>query len=206
VTVQYGGDTHRVRRYSRLLVVLLIASLGALAGCTGGSDAVDQAAGGEYRFVSGTATGQTIPVADRKDAPAVDGSLLSGGDWDLRAHRGKVVVLNFWASWCAPCRVESPDFDQVYRATKADGVDFVGVAVKDRKPDVERFVARHKISYPSLFDPTGRTTVQRFRDLRVGGFPFTIVIDKHGRVAAVYVSALLQQDIQPVVTSLAAET
>jgi thiol-disulfide isomerase/thioredoxin len=194
-----------VRRYSRLLVALLVVSSGALAGCTGGSDAVDQAAGGEYRFVSGTPTGQTIPVADRKTAPAVDGTLLSGGNWDLQAHRGKIVVLNFWASWCSPCRVESPDFDQVYRATKADGVDFVGVAVKDRKADSEDFVTSHKISYPSVFDPTGRTTVQRFRDLRVAGFPFTIIIDKQGRVAAVYVSALLQQDIQPVVTRLAAE-
>jgi thiol-disulfide isomerase/thioredoxin len=205
MTVKYGGDTRRVRRCSRLLVPLLIASLGALVGCTGGSDAVDQAAGGEYRFVSGTPTGQTIPVADRKSAPGVDGTLLSGGNWDLQAHRGKVVVLNFWASWCPPCRVESPDFDQVYRATKADGVDFVGVAVKDRKADSAQFVASHKISYPSLFDPTGRSTVQRFRDLRVGGFPFTIIVDKQGRVAAVYVSALLQQDIQPVVTRLAAE-
>jgi thiol-disulfide isomerase/thioredoxin len=205
VTVKYGGDTRRVRRYSRLLVLLLIASLGALVGCSGGSDAVDQAAGGEYRFVSGTPTGQTIPAADRKAAPTVEGSLLSGGNWDLQAHRGKVVVLNFWASWCGPCRVESPDFDQVYRATKADGVDFVGVAVKDRKVESQKFVANHKISYPSLFDPTGRATVQRFRDLRVGGFPFTIIIDKQGRVAAVYVSALLQQDIEPVVTKLAAE-
>ena len=58
----------------------------------------------------------------------------------------------------------------------------------------------------ALCDPTGRTTVQRFRDLRVGGFPFTIIIDKQGRVAAVYVSALLQQYIEPVVTKLAAES
>jgi thiol-disulfide isomerase/thioredoxin len=194
-----------VRRYARLLVLLLIASLGALVGCTSGSDAVDQAAGGEFRFVSGTPRGQTIPAADRKAAPTVDGALLSGGNWDLQAQHGKVVVLNFWASWCGPCRVESPDFDQVYRATRTDGVEFVGVAVKDRKTDSARFVARHKISYPSLFDPTGRSTVQRFRDLRVGGFPFTIIVDKEGRVAAVYVSALLQQDIQPVVTRLAAE-
>lgn len=205
MSVKYGGDTRRVRRYSRLLVVSLIVSLGALAGCSGGSDAVDQAAGGEYRFVSGTPTGQTIPAADRKSAPAVDGTLLAGGNWALQAHRGKVVVLNFWASWCGPCRVESPDFDKVSRATKADGVDFVGVAVKDTKSGSEQFIANHKISYPSLFDPTGRSTVQRFRNLRVGGFPFTIIIDKQGRVAAVYVSALLQEDIQPVVTKLAAE-
>ena len=202
---KYGGDTRRVRRrYSRLVVLLLTASLGALVACTGGSDAVDQAAGGEFRFVSGTPTGQTIAVADRKSAPTVDGTLVGGGNWDLQAQHGKVVVLNFWGPWCPPCRVESPDFSAVAAATKADGVEFMGVAVRDSEQNVAAFLKDRQISYPSLFDRPGKT-VQRFRDLRVGGFPFTIIIDKRGRVAAVYVSALLRQDIEPVVTTLAAE-
>ena len=194
-----------MRRFPRLVVLLLVASLGALVGCTGGSDAVDQAAGGEYRFVSGTPTGQTIPAGDRKSAPAVTGSLVGGGSWDLQAQRGKVVVLNFWGPWCAPCRVETPDFSAVAKETKADGVEFMGVAVRDDEQSVAAFLKDRQISYPSLFDRPGKT-VLRFRDLRVAGFPFTIIIDKHGRVAAVYVSALLRQDIQPVVTKLAAET
>ncbi|HST64455.1 MAG TPA: TlpA disulfide reductase family protein [Mycobacteriales bacterium] len=194
-----------MRRSPRLLVVLLTLSLGALAACTGGSDAVDQTAGGEFRFVSGTPTGETIAAADRKSAPAVTGTLLAGGSWNLQAQRGKVVVLNFWASWCGPCRVESPDFDKVSKATKAQGVEFVGVAVRDDKQKATDFQKDRAISYPSLFDPPGKT-VQAFRDLRVGGFPFTIIIDRQGRVAAVYVSALVQEDIQPVVTRLAAET
>jgi thiol-disulfide isomerase/thioredoxin len=193
-----------VRRSSRLLVLLLTASLGALVGCSGGSDAVDQAAGGEFRFVSGTPAGQTIAPADRKSAPTVDGTLVGGGTWDLQAQHGKVVVMNFWGPWCAPCRVESPDFSAVAEATKADGVEFMGVAVRDSEDNVAKFLADKQISYPSLFDRPGKT-VLRFRDLRVGGFPFTIIIDKQGRVAAVYVSALLRQDIEPVVTKLAAE-
>jgi hypothetical protein len=70
---------------------------------------------------------------------------------------------------------------------------------------VAAFLKDRRISYPSLFDRPGKT-VQRFRDLRVAGFPFTIIVDKQGRVAAVYVSALLRQDIEPVVTRLAAES
>ena len=199
------GDTRRVRRFPRLLVVLLTLSLGALAACTGGSDAVDQTAGGEFRFVSGTPTGDVIPVGDRKAAPTVTGTLVAGGAWNLAAQAGKVVVLNFWGSWCDPCRVETPDFDKAYRATQAQGVQFVGVAVRERrKADTTSFIEDHAISYPSLWDPPGKT-VQRFRDLRVAGFPFTIIIDRQGRVAAVYVSALTQSDIQPVVTRLAAE-
>jgi thiol-disulfide isomerase/thioredoxin len=198
------GDTRRVRRFPRLLVVLLTLSLGALAACTGGSDAVDQTAGGEFRFVSGTPTGQTIAAPDRKSAPAVAGTLVGGGAWDLAAQRGKVVVLNFWGPWCPPCRVESPDFDKASKATKAQGVEFMGVAVRDSEDNVQSFLRDKKISYPSLFDRPGKT-VQAFRDLRVGGFPFTIIVDRQGRVAAVYVSALVQEDIQPVVTRLAAE-
>jgi peroxiredoxin len=199
------GDTRRVRRFPRLLVVLLTVSLGALAACTGGTDAVDQTAGGEFRFVSGTPTGETIPAADRKAAPAVTGTLVTGGGWNLASQRGKVVVLNFWAAWCSPCRVESPDFDKVFKATKAQGVEFMGVAVRDTKTNISDFIKDEKISYPSLFDPPGKS-VQAFRDLRVAGFPFTIIIDRKGRVAAVYVSALVREDIQPVVTRLAAET
>jgi peroxiredoxin len=205
MSVPTSGDTRRVRRFPRLIVVLLTLSLGALSACTGGSDAVDQTAGGEFRFVSGTSTGETIAAADRKSAPAVTGTLVGGGTWNLAAQRGKVVVLNFWGPWCPPCRVETPDFDKAYRATKAEGVEFMGVAVRDTEENVEFFLRDNKISYPSLFDRPGKT-VQAFRDLRVGGFPFTIIIDKEGRVAAVYVSALVQQDIQPVVTRLAAET
>ncbi len=114
-------------------------------------------------------------------------------------------MLNFWGPWCPPCRVEAPDFSAVATATKADGVEFMGVAVRDSEQNVAAFLKDRRISYPSLFDRPGKT-VQRFRDLRVAGFPFTIIVDKQGRVAAVYVSALLRQDIEPVVTKLARET
>jgi thiol-disulfide isomerase/thioredoxin len=198
------GDTGPVRRSPRLLVLLLTLSLGTLVGCTSGTDAVDQTAGGEFRFVAGTGKGEVIPASDRKSAPQVDGTVLDGGSWDLGAQHGKVVVLNFWGPWCPPCRVETPDFDAAYKATKADGVEFVGVAVRDSEENVRAFYQDHKISYPTLFDRPGKT-IQRFRDLRVNGFPFTIVIDKQGRVAAVYPTPLVREDIQPVVTRLAAE-
>jgi thiol-disulfide isomerase/thioredoxin len=195
-------DTGPVVR--RLLPALLVAVLAALAGCTGGSGAVDQSAGSEFRFVAGTRKGEVIPEADRKSAPQVSGQLLGGGSWDLSSLRGKVVVLNIWGSWCGPCRVETPEFDQVYRATKASGVEFVGVAVKDVESKAVGFLARRDISYPSLFDPTGKIPL-RFRGFRANAFPATIVIDKQARVAAVYPTPLLRSDIEPVVTRLAAD-
>jgi thiol-disulfide isomerase/thioredoxin len=186
-----------------MFAVLLTVILAAVAGCAGGSDAVDQTAGGEFRFVAGTPSGETIDEPDRKAAPDVTGDLVGGGAWELASLRGKVVVLNFWGPWCSPCRVETPEFDQVARATKDRGVEFVGIAVKDNERAVSAFLEDNDISFPSVFDRPGKT-VQRFRDLRVAGFPFTIVIDKQGRVAAVYVTAQIREDIEPVVTRLAA--
>jgi peroxiredoxin len=188
------------RAWSFLLVLVSLV----LAGCAGGADAVDQSAGGEFRFVAGTGRGQTIALADRRPAPDVHGALLGGGEFDLSSLHGKVVVLNFWASWCGPCRVESPDFAKVYADTKARGIEFVGVSVKDDQQTARAFVSTNKIGYPSLFDPNGKIAL-RFRDFPPRALPYTIVLDRAGRVAAVYLSPLLREDIEPVVTRLAAE-
>ena len=159
---------------SRCVAVLLTALLAALSACMGGTDVVDQAAGGEFRFVAGTGKGQTIPQAERRSAPPAMAPRLDGaGSLDLASLRGKVVVLNFWASWCAPCLVESPDLDAAYRATRAAGVEFVGVATKDEVRAARAFVSRFKISYPNVFDPAGAVTL-RFRGSAPRGFPYTI--------------------------------
>jgi thiol-disulfide isomerase/thioredoxin len=197
-----SGPTAALRL--RAQVVAAVAAAAALAGCATGTDAVDQAAGGEFRFVAGTGAGQTIPAGERRAAPDVRGDLLGGGTLDVGSLRGKVVVLNFWASWCAPCRVEAPEFDQAYRATRARGVEFLGVDIKDDEQAARDFVANKKISYPSLYDPLGRV-VLRFRDYPPNAIPSTIVLDRQGRVAAAYLTPLLREQIEPVVTRLAAE-
>jgi thiol-disulfide isomerase/thioredoxin len=197
-----AGETGQV---SRIVTAVLVVLAVGLAGCSTGTDAVDQSAGGEFRFVAGTGKGEIIPVAERRSAPEVRGDLLGGGELDVASLRGQVVVLNFWASWCGPCRVESPDLDAVYRQTRAHGVRVVGVGIRDDAQGLRAFVATKKISYPSLFDPNGKVTL-RFRDFPPRGLPYTIVLDRRGRVAAVYLSPLLRQDIEPVVLRLAGES
>jgi peroxiredoxin len=186
--------------------VWLVLAAVLLAGCGGGDDGVDPDGAG-FRFTAGTGKGEVIPEAERKVAPDWSApSLVDGAPVESdRLGGGKVVVLNFWASWCGPCRVESPDFEEVFRATRSAGVEFVGVATKDDKGAAQAFVRRHEITFPNVFDPTG-TVTQRFRGLTTRALPYTVVVDKRGRVAAVYPVPLLRADIEPVVRRLAAET
>lgn len=190
---------------SRIAVVGCAALLLLVGGCTGGSNAVDQSAGGQYRYVGATPKGKTIPVDKRKTAGLATGTLLDGGKWQLGALRGKVVVVNYWATWCAPCRIETPNFQKVFLANRSNGVDFVGIDVKETNPSTARaFVKDNAITYP-IVDDEGAKTALQIGHLPLVGLPNTVVIDKHGRVAAVYVGAVQPADLQPVLDALSAE-
>lgn len=179
-------------------LLLLLAALLALSACTAGGNSRT------YQFKSATPLGKVISKADRKPAAGFTGTLIDGGTTNLAAYRGKVAVLNFWASWCAPCRIESPQFDLVYRRMKAKGVDFVGIDTKDAKGDAQAFVKDFDISYPIVYDEQGEIAV-RLGNLPARGLPFTVLIDKRGDVAAVYVQRLTAKDLQGPLDELAAE-
>ncbi len=176
----------------------------ALAGCGTGDKAVDQAAGSEQRFVSGNGTMVEYAAADRKSAPRLTGELVDGSDYDPSANKGKVVVVNFWGSWCAPCRAEADDLEAVYAATKASGVEFLGVNVKDSRDNAKAYEQAFKVTYPSIYDRAQRVAL-KFRDTPPNAIPATIILDRQGRVAVVFRRPLLSKDLQPVVERVAAE-
>ena len=104
---------------------------------------------------------------------------LNGENWTLSALRGKVVVLNFWATWCPPCRKEMPDLEALYEQFKDQGL--VVLAISDEEAGkVKPFVAERKITYPVLLD-RGRTVNELFQ---VDGIPKTFVYDRSGKLAA----------------------
>jgi thiol-disulfide isomerase/thioredoxin len=189
----------------RILLGLVLATALLGSACSGGTDAVDQSAGGQYRYVGATPKGKAIAEAKRKPAGPAAGTLLGGGGWTLNSLKGQVVVLNYWATWCAPCRIETPNLQKVYTAWKPKGVTLVGIDVKEaNRSPVQAFVKDNAVTYPIVFDEGAKTALQ-IGHLPLQGLPNTVVIDKQGRVAAVYVGNVLPADLEPVLASLTTE-
>lgn len=183
------------------LTTALVAS-----GCTGGKDAVDQSAGGQFRYVGATKKGELIAPDKRKMAGAMTGELIDGGTYELKQDLGSVVVLNMFASWCGPCNIETPQMDALYRARKASGLKVVGLDVKENtKSDAQDFLKSKGVTFPVVYDEKAKTALQ-LGDVPLAGLPDTVVIDKQGRVAAVYVGLTLPADLKPALDALAKES
>ena len=192
----------------RRWLLLACAVVAALAGCSTGDDAVAQ--GGTFEFVA--PGGQTDifydPPQDRgRPGPLTGPDLLDPGRTiSLDDFAGKVVVINVWGQWCGPCRTEITELQQVYDATRASGVAFLGIDVRDNNRDAAKdFVVDRKITFPSIYDPPMRTMIAFGGRYPTTVIPSTVVLDREHRVAAVFLRELLAEDLQPVVERLADE-
>ena len=114
-----------------------------------------------------------------EDAPPFDLTLFDQETLSLADLDGKVVVLNFWASWCPPCRFEMPDFEAAWKEYRDQGVVFVGVAVSDSEEDARSFAEETGVTYPIGLDGEGVTSVA----YEVTSLPTTVFIDREGRIA-----------------------
>jgi thiol-disulfide isomerase/thioredoxin len=185
--------------------MLLVGLSGGIAGCATGKDSVDQSSGSEQRFVSGDGKVTQYGRGHRPKTPTVTGNLLDGSKYSSATLRGNVVVLNFWGSWCAPCRAEADHLAEVANTSHDSGVRFVGVNVRDAKDNATAFDRSHHVPYPSLYDPAGRIALA-FRQTPPNTIPATIVIDRQGRIAAVFRKPVVFTELTPVVTKVAAES
>jgi peroxiredoxin len=153
---------------------------------------------------NGPAVGEVYKVADRDPAPSLSGSTLDGSALDTRDLLGKVVVINFWASWCAPCLAEARSLNAVYAQTHALGVEFVGVDIKDVQSKARAFQRTKHVPYPSLFDEDG-TLLLKFRGQAPQNPPTTLVLDRQGRVAARFPGGVLESQLLAPVQVIAKE-
>jgi cytochrome c biogenesis protein CcmG/thiol:disulfide interchange protein DsbE len=113
------------------------------------------------------------------EAPGFRLPSLSGGEVDLASQRGKVVLVNFWATWCPPCVAEMPSLERLHRALGPVGLSVVTVSTDEDEAVLQRFVAEHSLTLPVLKDPGGRVAEDAYRTT---GYPETFVLDRGGRV------------------------
>ncbi|HST54565.1 MAG TPA: redoxin domain-containing protein [Solirubrobacteraceae bacterium] len=121
------------------------------------------------------------PPASSQRPPASSQRPPAASPRSLASYRGKVVVLNFWASWCGPCKSEAPLLERTQQQLERHNGTVLGVTYLDASPDSQDFVRRYHISYPNLRDTTGDFTHSYGTDQ----LPESFVIDRHGRITAI---------------------
>lgn len=188
------------------LVAVLVAAV-LLAGCSGSvaSSAGERVSNNEAGFVAGDGSITVIEESKRVAAPELVGTTLNGEPFSLSALRGKVVVLNVWASWCAPCRAEAPTLERTYTDLKDKGVEFVGLDTRDSLASAKAFVDTYDITYPNVLDADGKLQLLFRESLPPQAIPSSIVIDREGRVAGRIIGKASESSLKGIIEPLLAQ-
>ena len=203
---------HRLARLSAaaqavrwLLAGAAAASLaGCLAACSGGPIGANTPASNEQSYVGASYSSTYYAQGDRPAAPAVSGTLLTGGKFSLAAQRGNLVVLNFWGSWCAPCRREAPTLAALADRFKAAPVRFFGDDVQDAPANAAAFERTFDVGYPSLNDPGEQVALAFHGAVPPVGIPTTLLIDKSGHIAGRVVGEVTYTGLRALITKILA--
>ncbi|MEU3963417.1 TlpA disulfide reductase family protein [Streptomyces buecherae] len=177
-----------------------LAATVALTGCGSGSSS------GKATFTrNGSSTIETVAKADRTAAPDISGAALDGERVRLADYRGKVVAINLWASWCPPCRAETPSLVKVAAETKGD-VAFIGLNSDHEKAQGLKFEKELGVRYPSWHDPAGKLALHFPKgSFNPQGIPSTLFIDRDGKIAARALSPVGEDDLREALKPLLAE-
>ena len=163
---------------------LVLLAVGLAVAFTGGNG---QASDRDY--VAGSTNAWLYTTGNRPLAPDFSGTTLTGAPVKFSSYKGKVVVLNFWSSWCGPCRGEAPTLAVLSEKYARDDVSFLGDDVGDTTTNASSFTKSVGITYPSVNDP-GYLIVQDFGNaVLINDTPTTLVIDKTGHIAGVIYGA-----------------
>ncbi|MFF0476681.1 TlpA family protein disulfide reductase [Streptomyces sp. NPDC004284] len=197
------------RRTRRTLVAVGMLSAAALTlSACGGDNNGKSGGGGNTNFVTNTGGISTVAKGEREAPGKLAGETLEGKQLDVADLKGKVVVLNVWGSWCAPCRAEAPHFAKVAKDLKGQDVEFVGLNTRDpNQQPALAFEADYGIPYPSLYDPQGKLILFGFPKgtLNPQAIPSTVVLDKEGKIAARSLMALDEKKLRSMIEPLLKE-
>jgi thiol-disulfide isomerase/thioredoxin len=185
--------------------LLVAAALLASAGCSTGRDAVGSpdtfefvSPGGQTRLFY--EAGQRKRVADLAGPDVLDpGRRVALGD-----YAGKVVLVNLWGAWCGPCRAEAHVLQDISVRGRSEGVEVLGVNVRDDREYAADFVRNFRLGYRSIFDDSGRIAL-RLRGIPLAAVPISLIVDRQQRVAAVYIGEVLEADLRPALDRVRAE-
>jgi thiol-disulfide isomerase/thioredoxin len=187
------------RLRSLVATTCALVALVAVAGC---GDGVGSS--GEQGFVSGNGVITALPVSDRAAPGEVSGQTIDGEPLALADFDGRVVVVNVWGSWCAPCRAEAPMLAEAARDLADRDVAFLGIDSRDPSESAARaFVRRFDIPYPSIYDQQGSTLLAFRGTLSPNAIPSTVIIDRQGRVAASVLGEITRTTLYDLVEEVA---
>ncbi|HEV7984612.1 MAG TPA: TlpA disulfide reductase family protein [Steroidobacteraceae bacterium] len=127
-------------------------------------------------------TASAASMAPGSPAPAFQLHSAASTDLSLSDLKGQVVLINFWASWCGPCRQEMPVLEQLYKKYKSAGFTLLGVNVEPKSADAEGFLKSTPVSFPILFDPDSKVS----KLYEVSGMPSTVILDRNGKVRYIH--------------------
>ncbi|HUL41764.1 MAG TPA: TlpA disulfide reductase family protein [Burkholderiales bacterium] len=145
-----------------------------------------------------------VPAQTNSASQTLFGSTLrdlKGNDQPFEQWRGKVLVVNFWATWCPPCKKEIPQFIKVQEKYRSHGLVIVGVAL-DKKDAVSAYAADIGINYPLLIGGFGVMDLTRKAGNNAGALPFTLIIDRTGKIVATRYGGLTLDKLEPIIRPL----
>ena len=151
-----------------LLLGLVLCVVTTLQGCKGGTES------------------DITTAFEGQSAPELTLTLFDGSDYDLSEKRGSPVVLNFYASWCIPCKEEAPGLERSFREFGPRGVEFIAIAVQDTEVKAREFVDAHKLTFPTGFDNSGEIE----EAFMVFGLPTTYIIDGNGIIRYTHIGGI----------------
>lgn len=159
--------TGRTKTVGQALAIAAVAALLALLGW-------------KVAFGSGQGVAGALAKGGHPDAPDFTLSRLdaAGGDLALSSLEGKPIVVNFWASWCIPCKDEAPELQKTFEKYGSQGLVVLGIDAQDFRQDARRFMKRFGLTYPIVYDGSGSTLGK----WGVTGFPETFFVDRRGRL------------------------